>query len=196
MRRDHVLDIALLLILAGCTGVPFVDPPPQDEPAPVKLVNNASITETFTVAVVPVGDNVTVQRRDGTWDNITVGEGSWTIKTSTQNKMVKMKLPETARVVGEYTLEPGEEKLIHVHPVAPDEAIVILIYDDEEESYRALKSLSCGAVIHGYKVVTQAEGEDETVTVHQCGGFSTWFDHTPPASPQAVSDHPSLRLTS
>lgn len=160
------------------------------------MVNNATITETFTVAVVPVGDNVTVQRRDGTWHNRTVDGGSTTVKTSTQNKMVKMKLPETARVVGEYTLEPGEEKLLHVHPVAPEETIVILIYDEPEESYRAIKSLSCGAVIQGFKVVTLAEGNDRSRQVHQCGGFSTWFDRTPPESLQATSNHASLSKAS
>ena len=193
MRRAHVLGLTLLLVLAGCSGVPFVDPPPQDEPAPVKMVNNATITETFTVAVVPEGDNLTVHRRDGQMHQMSVSPGSGTIYTETENKFIRIEWPESARHHGEYTLEPAEEKLIHVEPVAPDEAIVILIYDDPEESYRAIKSLSCGAAIKGFLVVTQAEGEDETATRHQCGGFSTWFDRTPPESPQAAPTQP-MRL--
>ena len=168
-------------------------PPPQDGPAPVKMVNNASINETFRVSVIPVGDNLTVNDESGEEFNFSIDPGSSTTKAVPENQFIKIEYPDSARPHGEYTLEPGEEKLIHVEPVAPDEAIVILIYDDNEETYRAIKSLSCGAAIQGFKVVTLAEGHDNTRTVHQCGGFSTWFDRTPPESPQVAPTQP-MRL--
>ena len=40
------------VVFAGCGVLPFGEPAPQAEPAPVMLVNNTMQTETFTVGVV------------------------------------------------------------------------------------------------------------------------------------------------
>lgn len=170
MTRWVSVGLVLLVGLAGCSGIPVFDPPAQDEPAPVKLANNATITERFKVAVIDVGTEFTVTRADGGSFEYRVSEGSHTTVTTSDNKFVKITFPDSARMHGQYTLEPGESKLIQVENVAPDEAIVILVYDDPEGTYRAIKSLNCGGqVILGYKVVTQAEGEDDTGSIHSCG---------------------------
>lgn len=170
MRQLIILSLAVLLTLAGCSATPFVDPTPQQKPAPVKLVNNETITETFEVAVVPVGANLTVTRRYGQTFNQTIGQGSSTTITTTDNKDVKVEFPDSARLHGRYTLVPGEQKLLSVEGVAPDEAIVILVYDEPEQAYRAIKSLSCSGPIHGYRVQTRAGGHDDwTPSTHQCG---------------------------
>lgn len=76
--------LVFVVVLAGCSGVPFGEPTPQEEPAPVKLVNNATITETFEVAVIPVGENLTLtwanNTSDSTTGNISVQEGALTYK--------------------------------------------------------------------------------------------------------------------
>ena len=171
MTRWVSVGLVLLVGIAGCSGIPVFDPPPQDEPAPVKLVNNASVTERFEVAVVRLGEGVSVTREDGDTFNKTVGEGSSTLITSSENKFVSITFPDSARVHGQYTLEPGESKLLHIGNVAPDQAIVILVYDKPEETYRAVKSLNCGgAAILGYKVSPESGGsEDWTPSAFQCG---------------------------
>lgn len=164
-----LLVLGVLVVLAGCSAGPLGTPTPQEEPAPVKVVNNATITETFTLAVVDVGANLTVTRRWGETYKLRISPGSTTTITSTDNKNIKVDFPESAKIHGKYTLRPGESKHTSVGEVAPNEAIVILVYDKPEQSYRAIKSLSCGGAIVGYKVVTKAGGPDDwTPGVHQC----------------------------
>lgn len=167
--RGSLLALGFLVVLAGCSAGPLGTPTPQEEPAPVKLVNNATITETFEVAVVDEGKNLTVTREDGDTFNSTVGPGSSTHVTTSDNKFVRISFPDSARVLDSYTLDPGKTQTLTVDPIAPNQAIVVLVYDEPEETYRAIKSLSCGGSITGYKVVTQAGGdEDWTPGVHGC----------------------------
>lgn len=174
MRRVSGVGVAIAVILAGCSGVPFVDPPPQDEPAPVKLVNNATQTETFRVAVVEEGATVFAEFRDGRTANYTMGPGSGTIENNPKYPIERIEFPASAQHHGEYTLAPGESKLIEVEPVAPNQAIVVLVYDEEDETYRSIKSLSCGGAILGYRVTTQK------------GGFRGLDDIYPPVWPEAI----------
>lgn len=170
MRLIAICGLVLLVTLAGCSSVPFGGSVPQEEPAPVRLVNNATITGTFEVAVVDLGANVTVTRGDDEPIHYTIHQGSTTIENPETNPFTNAKFPDSARIQGEYTLEPGESKQLSVEKIASYEAIVVLIYDDPEGTYRAIKSLNCGGqAILGYKVETQAEGEDDTLSIHSCG---------------------------
>lgn len=180
MRRTLLGTGPLLFLVAtaGCAGIPFVDPPPQDEPAPVKLVNNETQSVTFEVSVIPEGDNLTVYRENNSF-NYTISPGSSTLKAPDTNPFVNNEYPPSVRNIGTYTLEPGEEKLIHVKNISPDEAIVVIVYDEDEQEYRAIKSLSCGAEIQGYRIIASSYEEDHTPSTHQCGGISTWLDSSP-----------------
>lgn len=170
MRFITILSLVLLVIIAGCSAVPFGDPTPQEEPAPVMLVNNATLTETFEVAVMDVGSNLTVTREDGDTFNQTIGQGSSTTYATNKNPDVKIEFPESARVHGEYTLEPDERKQVPVENVAPDQAIVVLVYDDPEETYRAIHTVSCSKAILGIRATSMSGGpEDWTTGAHECG---------------------------
>ena len=172
MRQAAVVTGLLLttVVMAGCTGMPFGDPTPQEEPAPVKLVNNATLTETFTVGVVDEGANLTIQLDDGRTGNYTVGPGSSTYTSPNSPNITQVNFPDSARIIGRYTLEPGESKLLSIENVAPDQAIVVLVYDEEDGTYRSIKSLSCGQAILGYKISPESGGpEDWTPSAHQCG---------------------------
>ncbi|MFC7096959.1 hypothetical protein [Halobaculum marinum] len=169
MVRWLAIGLIVIIGLVGCAAVPFGEPTAQKKPAPVMLVNNASQPETFTVGVVEESANLTVHRQDGDIANYAPGPGSTTIYTTSNNKFVKIEFPESATLHGEYTLQPGEEKLINVSGVAPDEAIVVLVYDEEDGTYRAIKSLSCGGAILGYRITSQAGGSDDwTMSTHSC----------------------------
>lgn len=170
MRALAILGLVLVIFVAGCSAVPFVEPTPQKEPAPVKLVNNATFTERFTVGVVDEGTNLTINLDDGRTTNLTVGPGSSTYTSPNSPNLTRAKFPEPARIHGQYTLELGESKLLSVENVAPNQAIVVLVYDEPEGTYRAIKSLSCGGAIKGYRVRSQSGGPDDwTPSTHQCG---------------------------
>lgn len=164
------LCFAVLVGLTGCSAGTFAETTPQKEPAPVKIANNATLTEEFEVYVMDVGDNISI-----TWDynqssnltgNISIPQGSMTYH---KGGLINLDLPDSATRVGRYTLEPGQNETLSVESVSPDEAIVIVIYDEPEGTYRAIKSLSCGGAIVGYKVVTKSGGSDDwTPGVHQC----------------------------
>lgn len=169
MNRWATLGFVLVVGLAGCSATPFGQPPIQKEPVPLVIKNNATQSQTFEVSIIEVGKKITIYAEGNVTDNITVSEGSYTLK-SPSNPMLRLDLPESARVHGGYTLSPGEKKKTYIKNFSRDSAIVITIYDEEENTYRAIKSLNCGgAPILGYRVETQAEGEDETVSTHQCG---------------------------
>jgi predicted component of type VI protein secretion system len=172
MRLITILGLALLVTIAGCSSVSFGDPTPQKEPAPVMLVNNATQTETFMVGVVGVGDNLTVQDGNGDSFNYTINQGSSTYTTSDASTLTRIDFPESTKRHGEYTLLPGEKKQIDIEGVAPDEAIVVLVYDEEDATYRSIKTLSCGGAIQGYRVTSQKGGPDDwTMSTHQCSNW-------------------------
>ena len=165
--------LVFLVVLTGCSSYPFGDPPAQDEPAPVKLVNNETMTETFEVAVVDVGENLTLTWGNNTstsrTGNVSVPSGSLTYH---KGGLYQVGLPDSARVIGRYTLEPGESKLVRVEGVAPDQAIVVLVYDEPKDRYRAIKSLSCSGAITGYRITTQKGGSEYwTMSTHGCNNW-------------------------
>ena len=175
MHRGGLIEVGVLfvVVLTGCSSYPLGDPPNQEEPAPVKLVNNASQTETFRVAVVEEGATVYAEFRDGRTANYTMGPGSGTVQNNPEYPIERIEFPASAQHHGEYTLAPGESKLIEVEPVAPDQAIVVLVFDEADGTYRSIKSLSCGGAIQGYQVTSQKGGpEDWTWSRHAC---SNWF---------------------
>lgn len=168
--RWATLVFILVVALAGCSAIPFVEPTPQKEPAPVMLVNNASLTETFTVAVIEEGEDIIAIRSNNQSANYTIGPGASTIENSDTHPFTRIEFPGSARIHGKYTLEPGMRKQLSVENVAPDEAIVILIYDKPEGTYRAIHSVSCGGPLLGVKATSRTGGsEDWTTGTHECG---------------------------
>lgn len=170
MRSLKFLSLIVFITIAGCSAVPFVEPTAQKEPVPVVIENNATLTETFEVAVVDVGANLTVYRGDGKVYNETIGQGAKTITTTSESTIRKIEFPDSARTHGQYTLEPGERKQLSVENVAPDTAIVILIFDEPEGTYRAIHTVSCGGPLLGVKATSRSGGTDDWTTgTHECG---------------------------
>lgn len=169
MRTHTTVLLAALVLLAGCSAGPLGTPTPQEEPAPVMLVNNATVIQTFEVGVVDEGNNLTAIRGGTERVEYTVGPGSSTIANPDTKPFTDIRFPDSSRIIGRYTLKPGENTTLSIDKVAPNQAIVVLVYDESEGTYRAIKSLSCGGAIVGYKVVTKAGGPDDwTPSVHEC----------------------------
>lgn len=144
MRLITILSLIILLTIAGCSAVSFGEPNAQQKPVPVMLVNNASLTETFEVAVVDVVSSIKAMRSNNQTANYIVGQGSSTIENPDTYPFTNIKLPESARKHGRYTLDPGDRKQLSIEDVAPNEAIVVLVYDEPDGTYRAINSLNCG----------------------------------------------------
>ena len=170
MIRWGIVGLVLLVGFAGCSALPFVEPPPQEEPAPVKLVNNASVTETFIVGVIDEEASLRVEFEDGRVANYTAGPGSSTITTSNESNFTSVQFPNSVRNYSQHTLAPGQSKLLSIEGVAPNEAIVVVVYDRPEGTYRSIKTLSCGNAILGYRITSQKGGPDDwTMSTHSCG---------------------------
>ena len=170
MIRWGIVGLVLLVGIAGCSAVPLGEPTPQEKPAPVMLVNNETQTEIFTVGVTREEASLTVHRCDGKVYNFSPGPGSGTHVLSRENPIIKIAFPESAQIHGKYMLDSGERKLINISNVAPNEAIVVLVYDREDGMYRSIKTLSCDGPILGYKITSQKGGPDHwTWSRHQCG---------------------------
>lgn len=166
MNSLQILSIVGFIILAGCSAVPFGEQPNQEEPVPVVLENNATLTETFEVSVAKLGENITVHFKEKETTNYTIGEGGFTLKAT----ITRIELPDSARIHGQYTLEPGERKQTSIENFPRDAAVVIAINDEDEGTYRALQYASCSdSSLLGVKASTQSEGEDESIGIHECG---------------------------
>ena len=158
--------LVLLFSLGGCVAAPFGQPSVQEQPASIVLENSANQTQTFEISIVEVGAHITIQR-NGTTDNITVSEGSFTF-ISSEVPISTVTLSDSARIQARYTLEPGEKTNTTVEKLPRDSAVVITIYDEENGAFRAIKSVNCGgADLIGYAVTTQP-GHNDVVSAFEC----------------------------
>ena len=167
MIRWGIVRLVLLVGPAGCSAGPSEGPTPQESPAPVMVKNNATQIQTFTVAVAPVESRITVHLEGNVTHRIAFSKGSSTIRSKVP--ILRIELPKSARTHGNYTLKPGEQKQTNVTNIAPDEALVVLVFDEEDSTYRAIKTLSCSNSIRGYRVTSQKGGPaDWTMSTHAC----------------------------
>ena len=166
MRRHALALLILVAGFAGCATVPFGGSSVQEQPVPVRLENRANQTQTFEVSLIKVGEHITI-RRNGITQNITVSEGSYTFKSS-EVPIEEVTLPESAHVLNQYTLEPGQIENITVEELPRNSAVYISIYDEKDGAFRAIKSVNCGGGnLLGYRVVTEA-GPDDVRSAFQC----------------------------
>ena len=132
MHRRWLLCLGLLLVLAGCTAGPFGG---QDKPVAVTVNNSANVTQahTFEVSVIEYPANVTTRRDDGLTGNYRVGPGIATNSPGENHTWTSVELPDSARLHGRYTLAPGEENQTSIEEFPADFAVVVVIYQDENE---------------------------------------------------------------
>ena len=171
MYRWVIVGLLALVTTAGCSAIP-IGPEPEPQSVPVMLVNNASQMETFTVGTVKEGSAISMQRRSGDSSDINVRGASYSLSTPTDNKIVDVKLPDSAHVDGRYRVNPGERMKVTAKNWTPDLAVFILVFDDQDGTYRAIHYTSCGRTsrLVGVRVTSHSEGtEDRTSITHGCG---------------------------
>ena len=168
MRPVKILLFIGLILISGCIAIPTGESPTQEDPVPVVIENNATQTQTFTVAVVNVGQTLTEHKEGNRTTKRTIGQGSSTIVS--HDPILRIEFPDSARIYGKYTLDPRERKQLSIENVSSDQAIVITVYDENEGQYRAIKSLNCDGPILGYKVITKSgDLHNWTPSSHKCG---------------------------
>lgn len=130
MRRFPLLCLGILLVLAGCTAGPIGG---QEGSVAVTVNNSANVTYTFEVSVVELPANVTLRRSDGINSTGPIGPGLTTTEPPDNEFYTAVELPDSAKRNGQYSLEPGEENHSSIEEFPRNFAVVVVIYQDENE---------------------------------------------------------------
>lgn len=132
MRPTIAVGLIALVLIAGCTM--YSDSPTkQERPVRLQLNNSIDATPTFEVSVVERPADITVRFHDGRVGTGSITEGI-TVADSGENQTYKtVELPESARLHGRYTLEPGESEQTAIDDLPVNFAVVIVVYQDENQ---------------------------------------------------------------
>lgn len=121
-----------LLTLAGCSAGTFGEPSGQEGPVGLNVTNAASVTHTFEASVVELPANVTTQLPDGRKEVDDIEPGLWSHEPANRY-FTSVKPPDSARLHGRYTLEPGETNISNISTSSlPDDfAVVVTIHHND-----------------------------------------------------------------
>lgn len=105
----------------------------QTGPAEITISNSANQTYTFEVSVVEYPSNATTLRDDGLTGDYQIGPGLRSHSPGENYVWTEVELPESARLHGRYSLQPGEVSNTSIEEFSPDFAVVVVIYQAENE---------------------------------------------------------------
>lgn len=133
-RPLSVLILGLLLLVAGCTAMPFGGPSEQERPVRVVLNNSANQTQTFTVWVVTgevEPDGITIYQKNGEVDNASPGEGLSSYYLGGDVYVTSVEPPPNrSRLHGQYVVSPGEVKRSPVENFTIGSTIVVSLAEN------------------------------------------------------------------
>lgn len=156
-----------MLITAGCTAGPFDGSSEQEQPVPVVLDNSANVTQTFEVFVVEAPAKVKVQRADGITGNYTVGQGLRS-HSSGPYAWTTVELPDSARLHGQFTVEPSEKERSAIEEFSQNSAVVVVLYQGKNTSgWWASAYCSDGALVV-LEVQTRPSKYSDALAVYKC----------------------------
>jgi hypothetical protein len=127
-RLLSILCLGMVLVTVGCAAGPFGS---QDDPVNVVVNNSANASYTFEVSVVPAPANVTTHRDDGLTGTYRIGQGGRTYSPGENYTWTEVDLPKSARLHGQYRLDPGEQEQSAIEQFSSEFAVVVVIYQDE-----------------------------------------------------------------
>ena len=162
-----VLSIGLLLLVAGCTAMPFGGPSDQEQPVQLVLNNSANVTNTFDVWEVKLGATLTVYYRDGTVVNATVGQGLSNRDTGPRT-ITKIDFPDSAQQYGQHTLEPGAEFRRDVENFSTNGALVVVVSRSEGEIFSRVSANCDGQALVGLEVVSRPDPPGGVFAAYGC----------------------------
>jgi hypothetical protein len=141
MKRVYAL-LLIVVVTAGCIAVPFGEPPKQNHSFIAK--NTANTTYTFEVFVVELPANITIRRSDGMVDTDPIEVGNY-FDPGENRTYTAVEVPDTARLHGRFTLEPGESIRTPIKNHPKRFALVLLAYqgDNEHEIVGYVTAIGC-----------------------------------------------------
>jgi len=132
MRSTVAFGLVALVVLAGCT-LPIDQPTKQERPVRLQLNNTINATPTFEVSVVERPANITVRYHDERIGESSITEGVLVAESGENQTYKAVELPESARLHGRYTLEPGESTETAIDHLPVNFAVVVAVYQDENK---------------------------------------------------------------
>lgn len=128
MRPFLLLCLGILLVLAGCAAGPIGG---QEESVRLTVNNSNDSTHTFEAWVVEYPGNVTVRRSTGYDYTEDINPGLSTREPGDYHTVTAIEFPDSARLHGRYTLDPGEMNRSEIEEFPSDFAVYVVIYRDE-----------------------------------------------------------------
>lgn len=169
LRLLTVVCLALLLVVAGCTAIPFGESTGNVQDRPVQLVlnNSANVTQTFEVAVVEAGANATVRRRDGRTVNWTIERGLRTHDAAKNIPFTAVEPPASARFHRDYTLASGEVKETPLEDFPQDAVVLVVLRQGETIGWWATAGCGDGALV-GLSVTSRPSKYGDAWAGYRC----------------------------
>lgn len=133
MRALWILCLCIMLLFVGCVAGPFESQSTQSRPTEIVVNNTANETHTFEVWVVDPPANVTLRRSDGKTGRYEIEEGVTSYDPGGNRTFSVVSLPESARLHGRFTLEPGEANESQIEALPRDHVVVVFTYRAENE---------------------------------------------------------------
>lgn len=164
----HLLSIvclSLLLTTAGCM-VPYFDQPiKQEQPVTLIVNNSANTTQTFEASVVQLPANVTYRLNDGRVGTHSIGEGVGSVNSGDNQTYTSVELPESARLHGRFTLEPGQSNRSAIANLPWNFAVVVVVYQHENNATSFVVANCDDLALVALRVTSY---EDHVSITHSC----------------------------
>ncbi|MDS0280381.1 hypothetical protein NDI85_21580 [Halomicroarcula sp. S1AR25-4] len=128
-----MFSLGALLVVAGCTALPFSGPSVQERPVTVILNNSASTSHTFEVSVVELPAEYTIRFDDGRVDTTSIDQGITSHNPGDNQTFTAVELPDSARLHGRYTLAAGETNQASIEDFPRRFAVVVVVSRDVGE---------------------------------------------------------------
>ncbi|WP_155120630.1 hypothetical protein [Haloprofundus marisrubri] len=133
MKRIFVLLIGLLILTAGCTTLPIDRPTHQERPVTLILNNSMDDTKVMEVSVVELPAEYSIRRDNDSRVTTSIGQGLSIHDPGDGRVYETVELPESARLHGRDSLKPGDSNETSISSLPRNFAIVVVIYQNEEE---------------------------------------------------------------
>ena len=124
------LSLAVMLPVAGCTGIYLDQPTKQERPVTFVANNTLDTPHTFEVFVVDVPANITTRRNDGLSGSNRISRGSGTIDPGDGYYYTEVD-PESGRHHDNFTVGGNESTRSRIENPPVGFAVIVVVYDEQ-----------------------------------------------------------------
>lgn len=113
----------------------------------VHLENEANDTYRFEAWTSEVGPSLTVRRSSGDSHTFELGAANgFGSGSAADDPITAVERPDSARLYGEYTLDPGEKTEAVMREIRHDEVLFVVVVDEETDGIVGFHGIHCGSV--------------------------------------------------